>query len=131
MPTSSSKPLVTAPLSLVPIEAHQPPCGYAMLGVCTSIPRVPSHLSPGLCTDHSLYPPPPALQPQPPPPDLKGYPVKWAHLALAAPSSWVPLACLLAYAFVHAYLPVTAAEPPRAAAALPTGLMEDAHPAAG
>lgn len=33
MPTSFSKPLITAPLSLVQTEAHQPACGYTVLHV--------------------------------------------------------------------------------------------------
>lgn len=95
MPTSFSKPLITAPLSLVQTEAHQPACGYTMLRVYfhpQGASPVPAP-SPGFC--HSLCPQQPqclVTSPIPTTRDLKGCLVKWTKLTLAAPSTWVPLA---------------------------------------
>lgn len=52
MPTSFSKPLITAPLSLVQTEARQPPHGHMMPCLYLDLLR----LSPGLCADHALCP---------------------------------------------------------------------------
>lgn len=112
MPTSSSKPLITAPLSLVPTEAHQPPGGSTMLS--NSVPRAPPRLSP--CPYGPLplpmAAPTPSCQPHPHSSRPQGMPCAMGTLALVFPSSQVPVPCLFTYVYVHACVPITTVEWP-------------------
>lgn len=121
MPTSSSKPLITAPLSLPQTEARQPAAlrslrallhaGTSMPGFCLTCP----HASVGT-TPSAVPAPAPAHQPQPHS-NLKGHPVNWApwpRRLLSPGSPWQ----VCPAAFIRARPPITTPELPGAAAAL-------------
>lgn len=98
MPTSSSKPLITAPLSLLRTEARQPASLRSQGALLRGAPPSPGFRHACPRASAGTIPLPwqqlRLLTGPTPTPDLKGRPVNWAPLALAARSSWVPLAGL-------------------------------------